>query len=40
MAIPAVDIHRWTREDYERMAEAGLFRPDEKVELVEGASTR
>jgi hypothetical protein len=26
MAIPAVDIHRWTREDYERMAKAGLFR--------------
>jgi Uma2 family endonuclease len=36
MAIPAVDIHRWTREDYERMAEAGLFRPDERVELVDG----
>jgi Uma2 family endonuclease len=30
------DLHRWTREDYERMAEQGYFRPDERVELVDG----
>jgi len=38
MAIPAVDlrIRHWTREDYERMAEQGFFRPDERVELVDG----
>jgi Uma2 family endonuclease len=36
MAIPAVDIRRWTREEYERMVEDGYFRPDERVELVEG----
>jgi Uma2 family endonuclease len=38
MAIPAVDLHNrhWTREEYERMAEQGLFPPDERVELVDG----
>jgi Uma2 family endonuclease len=38
MAIPAVDLHNrhWTREEYERMAELGLFRPDERIELVDG----
>jgi Uma2 family endonuclease len=36
MAIPMADLHRWTREDYERMAEQGYFRPDERVELVNG----
>lgn len=38
MAIPAVEIHtrHWTREEYERMAEQGFFRPDERVELVDG----
>lgn len=38
MAVPAVDLptRHWTREEYERMAEQGLFRPDERVELVDG----
>ena len=36
MAIPMADLHRWTREDYERMAEQGYFQPDERVELVDG----
>ncbi|HEV8580022.1 MAG TPA: Uma2 family endonuclease [Thermoanaerobaculia bacterium] len=36
MATPAVDVHRWTREEYERMVEDGYFRPDERVELVNG----
>jgi Uma2 family endonuclease len=38
MAIPAVDLHirHWTREEYERMAEQGFFRPGERVELVDG----
>lgn len=36
MATLAVDIRRWTREDYERLAEEGFFRPDERVELVDG----
>lgn len=36
MAAPAVQIQRWTRREYDRMAEAGLFGPDERVELLEG----
>jgi Uma2 family endonuclease len=36
MAAPAVHIKRWTRREYDRMAEAGLFAPDERVELLEG----
>jgi Uma2 family endonuclease len=36
MATLAVDIRRWTREDYERLAEKGFFRPGERVELVDG----
>ena len=36
MAVPAVDIRRWKREDYERLAEEGYFRPGERVELVDG----
>jgi Uma2 family endonuclease len=36
MSIAAVKTHRWTREQFERMAEAGLLRPDQRVELVDG----
>lgn len=36
MSIAAVETHRWTREEYERMAAAGLFPPDQRVELVDG----
>jgi Uma2 family endonuclease len=38
MATPAVDLRtrHWTREEYERMGEQGFFRPDERVELVDG----
>jgi Uma2 family endonuclease len=36
MSAPAVHIKRWTRREYDRMAEAGLFGPDERVELLEG----
>jgi Uma2 family endonuclease len=28
--------HRWTRQEYEKMAEIGLFSPDTRLELVEG----
>ena len=31
-----VEVHRWTREEYEQMAEAGVFAPDKRVELVDG----
>src|SRR5579883_2715553 len=35
---PSSDPRRrpWTREEYHRAAELGLFRPDEKLELIEG----
>jgi Uma2 family endonuclease len=36
MAVAATDVHRWTREEYERMAAKGLFAPDARVELIDG----
>lgn len=36
MAVASAEIHRWTREEYERMAAKGLFPPDARVELIEG----
>ena len=36
MAVAAVEAHRWTREEYERMAAKGFFAPDTRVELVDG----
>ncbi|MBI1748209.1 MAG: Uma2 family endonuclease [Acidobacteria bacterium] len=31
-----VMTRRWTREEYYKMAEMGLFKPDEHVQLIEG----
>jgi Uma2 family endonuclease len=31
-----VQLRRWTREEYERLAEVGLLGPNERVELIEG----
>ena len=28
--------HRWTREQYDRAVEAGVFGPDDRLELIEG----
>lgn len=36
MAVAVTDVHRWTREEYERMADQGLFAPDSRVELIDG----
>ena len=36
MAVAAVEAHRWTRDEYERMAAQGYFAPDARVELVDG----
>ena len=36
MATAAVATHRWTREEYERLAEEGYFQPGERVELIDG----
>lgn len=36
-AAPSLPQKRlWTREEYHRAAELGLFRPDERLELIEG----
>ena len=31
-----IRTRRWTRDEYERLAELGVFRPDEPIELVGG----
>ena len=36
MSAPAIQTKRWTRQEYDRMAEAGIFSPNERVELLEG----
>jgi len=36
MSVAAVEVYRWTRQEYERMAAAGFFPPEARVELVEG----
>jgi len=35
MSLPAIELHHFTREEYQRMGAAGLF--PTRVELVEGA---
>lgn len=37
MAVAAVDVRRFTVEEYERLVEQGFFHPEEKIELVDGA---
>ena len=32
----ATETRRWTREEYYRMAEEGIFKPGERVELIDG----
>ncbi len=36
MTTAAVQRHRWRRQEYERVVEAGGFRPNERVELLDG----
>jgi Uma2 family endonuclease len=33
---PGIRLRRWTRDEYYRLAEAGIFRPDERLELING----
>jgi Uma2 family endonuclease len=33
---PGIGPRRWTRDEYYRAAEAGIFRPDERLELIDG----
>jgi Uma2 family endonuclease len=34
--MKAIEMRRWTREEYDRMIAAGMFAPGERVELVDG----
>lgn len=34
--MATVHLKRWSRDEYDKMIDAGLFGPEEKVELVEG----
>ncbi len=34
--MSTVQVHRWTRQAYDRMVEAGVFSPGERVELIDG----
>jgi Uma2 family endonuclease len=36
MTAPTVQIKRWTRREYDRMAEAGIFSQEDRVQLIEG----
>lgn len=36
MANPAFDVRRWTREEYEHLAEEGAFPPGKRLELIDG----
>jgi len=36
MTAPAIQIYRWSREEYERMISAGVFHPEVRVELIDG----
>src|SRR2546427_205931 len=31
-----VRVRRWTRREYERMIDRGIFRPDDRLELLDG----
>lgn len=35
-AASLVKPHRWTRTEYERMVEAGVFSPEARFELIDG----
>ncbi len=34
--MKAIEMRRWTRDEYEKMIAAGLFAPGERAELVDG----
>ena len=36
MSSAAPQLRQWTRAEYMKMAEAGIFVPDERIELIEG----
>jgi hypothetical protein len=34
--IPSTSIRRWKRVEYEHLVELGVFKPGERVELLDG----
>ncbi len=40
MSSHAVEIRRWTRQEYDSLVAAGFFPPEERLELVEGELLR
>lgn len=36
VTLQTVSLHRWTREQYENMVLAGIFHPEDRVELING----
>jgi len=36
MAVPIVRTRRWSRVEYERLVDLGVFRPGERLELLDG----
>ncbi|MGH2459093.1 MAG: Uma2 family endonuclease [Chloroflexota bacterium] len=36
MIVSAVQLRRWSREEYDKMIDAGILGPDDRVELLEG----
>ncbi|MCY4635293.1 MAG: hypothetical protein OXG04_12455 [Acidobacteria bacterium] len=36
MSIPAAETYRWRRDVYDRAVEAGVFGPEDRIELIEG----
>jgi len=36
IGVPPAAIRRWTRVEYERLVELGVFQPDERLELLDG----
>lgn len=36
MAAPTIHTKRWTRQEYDRLAESGILDPNEHVQLIEG----
>lgn len=36
MSSPVIQTRRWSRKEYDRLAEAGILDPSERVQLIEG----
>ncbi len=34
--VGAIEMQRWSREQYEKMIDAGIFPPGARVELIDG----